>query len=45
MRFIRSGGGKPVRIWFPVFFAAFGDECVDAIAKLGPVRIIKESAA
>ena len=29
---------KPLRIWFPVFFAAFGDECVEAIGRLGRVR-------
>lgn len=31
----RSNG----EVMFPLFFAAFGDECVDAIARLGPVRV------
>ncbi len=30
-------------IYFPVFFAAFGDECVDVIARLGTVRTIREA--
>jgi len=29
---------KPLRIWFPVFFAAFGTESVEAIGRLGAVR-------
>lgn len=37
MHFHRPGS-KPLRIWFPVFFAAFGDECVEAISRLGRVR-------
>ena len=41
MHFHRPGNPKPLRIWFPVFFAAFGDECVDAIANLGPVRVLR----
>lgn len=39
MHFIRKGGGKPVRIWFPVLFAAVGPECVEAISRLGVVRV------
>ena len=38
MHFIRPGEPKPLRIWFPVFFAAFGAECVEAIGRLGRVR-------
>lgn len=30
--------GKPTEIMFPTFFAAFGDECVEAIGRLGVVR-------
>ena len=37
MKFMRPGQ-KPMRIWFPVFFAAFGDECVEAIGRIGRVR-------
>lgn len=40
MHFVREGGGKPVRIWFPVLFAAFGAECVEAISRLGVVRTV-----
>lgn len=31
--------GVPLRIWFPVLFAAFGNECVEAISRLGTVRV------
>lgn len=31
---------KLLHIFMPVFFAAFGDECVDAISRLGAVRRI-----
>lgn len=34
--FIRDG--KPADIFFPVFFAAFGEDCVEAISRLGRVR-------
>jgi len=37
MHFHRPGK-KPLRIWFPVFFAAFGAENVEAIGRLGRVR-------
>ena len=37
MHFYRPGS-RPLRIWFPVFFAAFGAECVEAIGRLGKVR-------
>jgi hypothetical protein len=30
--------GKPTEIMFPTFFAAFGDECVEALGRLGRVR-------
>lgn len=40
MHFHRPDSPKPVRIWFPVFFAAFGDECVEAISRLGAVRTL-----
>jgi hypothetical protein len=30
--------GKPTEIMFPTFFAAFGDECVEALSHLGRVR-------
>jgi hypothetical protein len=39
MDFHRPGDTKPVRIWFPVIFAAFGDECVEALARLGTSRV------
>lgn len=38
MHFHRPDNDKPLRIWFPIVFAAFGDECVDAISRLGVVR-------
>ena len=38
MYFVRPDNPKPLRIWFPVLFAAFGDECCRAIARLGPIR-------
>jgi hypothetical protein len=38
MHFHRFDRPKPLRIWFPVFFAAFGAECVEAISHLGVVR-------
>jgi hypothetical protein len=28
-------------IFMPVFLAAFGDECVDAIGRVGPVRVLR----
>jgi hypothetical protein len=34
-------GRRGMRIWFPLVFAAFGDECVDAISRLGPVRVLR----
>lgn len=40
MHFVRPGS-KPLRIWFPVMFAAFGEECVDAISRLGVVRVAR----
>jgi hypothetical protein len=39
MHFYRPGQSKPLRIWFPVMFAAFGDECVDALCRVGTARI------
>lgn len=36
----RNGSGS---IMLPVWFAAFGDECVEAISKLGVCRTIKDS--
>lgn len=41
MHFKRPGEKKPVRIWFPVLFAALGDECMDAVARLGPARVLR----
>lgn len=38
MFFVKPGRDKPLRIWFPVILAAFGDECIEAIARLGVVR-------
>ena len=32
--------GKPADIFFPVFFAAFGTECVEAISRIGVVRTV-----
>jgi hypothetical protein len=37
MPFVRPGR-PPFRPWFPVSFAAFGEECVEAIGRLGVVR-------
>lgn len=40
MHFVRPGRPeKPTRIWFPVWFAAFGDECVEALSRVGVVRV------
>jgi hypothetical protein len=36
--FQRTHHGRPGEIFMPVWFAAFGDECVDAISNLGVVR-------
>ena len=38
MHFVRPDQPKPLRIWFPVFFAAFGAECVEAVGRVGDVR-------
>ena len=38
MHFHRPDRDKPLRIWFPIFLAAFGEDCVEAIGRLGPVR-------
>jgi hypothetical protein len=32
------------QVMYPLFFAAFGDECVDAIANLGTVRVVRGAA-
>ena len=37
-QFYRALTGEYTNIYMPVFMAAFGDECVDAIARLGVVR-------
>ncbi len=34
---------KPVRIWFPVWYAAFGEECVEALSRVGVVRYRRAS--
>lgn len=36
--FKRTHHGRPGEIFMPVWFAAFGDECVEAIGRLGRVR-------
>jgi hypothetical protein len=36
IKFMRNG--KPTEIMFPTFFAAFGDECVDALNRVGVAR-------
>jgi hypothetical protein len=38
--FVSPGTNKPMRIFYPIIFAAFGDECVEAIGRLGVVRRI-----
>ena len=38
-RFIRGSDGKLANGFMPVVFAAFGDECVEAISRLGTVRV------
>ena len=40
MFFVKPDRDKALRIWFPIFFAAFGEECVEAISRLGVVRRI-----
>ena len=37
-QFHRGADGKLENVFMPVVFAAFGDECVDAISRVGPVR-------
>jgi hypothetical protein len=37
-RFVRASDGKLENVFMPVVFAAFGDECVEAISRLGRVR-------
>ena len=39
--FYRASDGQMTNIYMPVFMAAFGDECVDAIARLGVVRVTR----
>jgi len=39
-RFVRAADGKLENVFMPVVFAAFGDECVEAIGRLGVVRKI-----
>ena len=36
-KFIRDG--REENVYMPVFFAAFGEECVEAISRLGTVRV------
>jgi hypothetical protein len=36
--FARTHHGKPGEIFMPVWFAAFGEECVEAISRLGRMR-------
>lgn len=38
MRFLRPGA-EPLRIGSPVFFAAIGDGCVEALHNIGTVRV------
>jgi hypothetical protein len=38
IKFLRDG--KPTEIMFPTFFAAMGDECVEALRNIGPVRVL-----
>lgn len=44
MFFVRSDNPKPLRIWFPVWFAAFGEECVEALHNVGTVRVKRQTA-
>lgn len=39
-RFHRASDGKLENVFMPVVFAAFGEECVEAISRLGVVRRI-----
>jgi hypothetical protein len=38
MYFLRPDSPRPYRSMFPSFFAAFGEECLEAIGRLGVVR-------
>jgi hypothetical protein len=38
MKFVRPEDPTPVRVWTPVFFAAYGTECVEALRRIGVVR-------
>jgi hypothetical protein len=38
MMFVVATEGKRSDVYMPLMFAAFGDECVDAISRLGTVR-------
>lgn len=38
--YVRDHNGGPGAVFMPVWFAAFGDECVEAISRLGVVRRI-----
>lgn len=39
--FVKPDTDKPMRIFYPIIFAAFGEECVDAISRLGVVRVTR----
>jgi hypothetical protein len=38
MHFVRTDNPKPLRIWFPIWFAAFGADNVEAISRIGAIR-------
>ena len=38
--FYRASDGRMTNIYMPVFMAAIGDECVEAISRLGPMRVL-----
>jgi hypothetical protein len=42
-KFIRDGSDG--RIYMPVFLAAFGDDCIAAISRVGPVRALVSGSA
>lgn len=38
MHFVRDDRPKPLRIWFPVLFAAFSADCTAALKRIGTTR-------
>jgi hypothetical protein len=39
--YVASDDGRRSDVYMPIWLAAFGDECVDAISRLGAVRVLR----